>query len=72
MNHVSKPVINVANCSRSISISSSGFVRQPVCFDKSVHEHISSSVAINLFFLLMLVKHFVPWLHGKMNLMIYG
>ena len=36
--------VNVANCSRSFSTSSSGFVCQPVRFNKSVHKHISSSV----------------------------
>ena len=36
--------VNVADCTRSFSTSSSGFVCQPVRFNKSVHKHISSSV----------------------------
>ena len=44
MNYVSESVNNVVNCSRSFSTSSSGFVCQPVRFNKSVHKHISSSV----------------------------
>ena len=36
--------VNNVNCSRSIPTSSSGFVCQPVCFNKSVHKHISSNV----------------------------
>ena len=44
VNYVSESVNNVVNCSRSFSTSSSGFVRQPVRFNKSVHKHISSSV----------------------------
>ena len=46
MNYVSESVNNVVNCSRSFSTSSSGFVCQPVRFNKSVHKHISSS-AVN-------------------------
>ena len=42
---VSEPVNNVFNCSRSFSLSSSGFVCQPDRFNKSAHKHISSSVA---------------------------
>ena len=60
VNYVSEYVNNVVNCSRSFPTSSSGFVRQPVHFNKSVHNHISSSVLlINLLLLLMLVKHYV-------------
>ena len=60
VNYVSESVNNVVNCSRSFPTSSSGFVRQPVHFNKSVHNHISSSVLlINLLLLLMLVKHYV-------------
>ena len=44
MNYVSESVNNVVNCSRSFPTSSSGFVCQPVRFNKSVHKHISSSV----------------------------
>ena len=44
VNYVRKSVNNVANCSRSFPTSSSGFVCQPVRFNKSVHKHISSSV----------------------------
>ena len=44
VNYVSESVNNVVNCSRSFSTSSSGFVCQPVRFNKSVHKHISSSV----------------------------
>ena len=44
VNYFSELVNNVVNCSRSFSISSSGFVCQPVRFNKSVHKHISSSV----------------------------
>ena len=44
MNYVFEPLNNVANCSRSTSTSSSGFVCQPVRFNKSVHKHKSSSV----------------------------
>ena len=44
MNYVSESVNNVVNCSRSFPTSSSGFLRQPVRFNKSVHKHISSSV----------------------------
>ena len=44
MNYVSGSVNNVVNCSRSISTSFSGFVCQPVHFNKSVHKHIISSV----------------------------
>ena len=58
-NYVSEPVNNVVYCSRSTSMSSGGFVRQPVCFNKSVHKHLSSSVVNNLFHLLILAKHFV-------------
>ena len=43
VNYVSESV-NVVNCSRSFPTSSSGFVCQPVRFNKSVHKHISSSV----------------------------
>ena len=43
VNYVSESV-NVVNCSLSFPTSSSGFVRQPVHFNKSVHKHISSSV----------------------------
>ena len=45
MNYVSEPVNSVVNCSCSFSTSSSVFVCQPVCFNKSFHKHISSSVA---------------------------
>ena len=44
VNYVIESVNSVANCSRSFSTSSSGFVCQPVRFNKSVHKHISSSV----------------------------
>ena len=44
MNYVSEPVKRVVNCSRSTSTSSSGFVCQPVRFNKSVHKHVSSWV----------------------------
>ena len=44
VNYVSESVNNVVNCSRSFPTSSSGFLRQPVRFNKSVHKHISSSV----------------------------
>ena len=44
VNYVSEPANNVANCSGSFSTSSSGFVCQPVCFNKFVHKQISSSV----------------------------
>ena len=44
MNYVSECVNNVVNCSRSFPTSSSGFVRQPVRFNNSVHKHISPSV----------------------------
>ena len=44
MNYVSESVNNVVTCSHSFSTSSSGFVCQPFCFNKSVHKHISSSV----------------------------
>ena len=44
MNYVSESVNNVVNCSRSFPSSSSGFLRQPVRFNKSVHKQISSSV----------------------------
>ena len=44
VNYVSESVNNVVNCSRSFPSSSSGFLRQPVRFNKSVHKHISSSV----------------------------
>ena len=44
VNYVSKSVNNVVNPSRSFPTSSSGFVCQPVCFNKSVHKHISPSV----------------------------
>ena len=43
MNYASESV-NVVNCSCSFSTSSSGFVCQPVHFNKSVHKHINSSV----------------------------
>ena len=43
VNYVSESVSNV-NCSRSFPSSSSGFLRQPVGFNKSVHKQISSSV----------------------------
>ena len=56
VNHVSKSVNKVVNCSRSFSSSSSAFVCQTFRFNRSVHKHISSSV-INLL-LLMLVKHY--------------
>ena len=46
VNYVSESVNNVVNCSRSFPTSSSGFVCQPVRFNKSVHKHISSS-AVN-------------------------
>ena len=38
-NYVSKLSSNVVNCYRSFSTSSSGFVCQSVCFNKSVHKH---------------------------------
>ena len=38
VNYVSKSVNNVVNCSRSFSTSSSGFICQPVRFNKSVHK----------------------------------
>ena len=44
VNYVSESVNNVVSCSRSFPTSSSGFVCQPGCFNKSVHKHISSSV----------------------------
>ena len=44
VNYVSESVNNVVNCSRSFPSSSSGFLRQPVRFNKSVHKQISSSV----------------------------
>ena len=44
MNYVSGSVNNVVNCSRSFSTSFSGFVCQPVHFNKSVHKHIISRV----------------------------
>ena len=47
VNYASEPVNNVANCSHSTSISSSGFVWQPVDFNKSVHKHVSSGVVKN-------------------------
>ena len=45
VNYVSESV-NVVHCSRSFPRSSSGFVRQLVRFNKSVHKHITSSVVI--------------------------
>ena len=44
VNYVSESVNNVVKCSRFTSRSPSGFLCQPVCFNKSVHKHISSSV----------------------------
>ena len=44
VNYVGEPVNNIVNCSRFTSTISSGFVCQPVRFNKSVHKHISSSV----------------------------
>ena len=44
VNYVSESVNNVVNCSRSSPTSSSGFVCQHDCFNKSVHKLISSSV----------------------------
>ena len=44
VNYVSESVINVVNCSHSFPSSSSGFLRQPVRFNKSIHKQISSSV----------------------------
>ena len=44
VNYVRESVDNVVNCSRSFPSSSSGFVCQPDCFNKSVHKHIRSSV----------------------------
>ena len=44
VNYVSESVNNFVNCCRSFSASSSVFVCQPVCFNKSIHKHISSSV----------------------------
>ena len=41
VNYVIQSVNNVVNCSRSFPSSSSGFVRQPVRFNKSVHKQIS-------------------------------
>ena len=46
MTYVSQLVNNVVTCAQFISISCSGFVCQSVCFNKSVHKHISSSVVI--------------------------
>ena len=44
MNYVSQSVNNVVNCSCFFPTSSSGFVCQPVPFNRSVHTHKSSSV----------------------------
>ena len=44
VNYVSESVNDVVNCCCSFSTSSSGFVCQPVRFDKSVHKHISSII----------------------------
>ena len=44
VNYVSQSFNNVVNCSCSFPTSSSGFVCQPVRFNKSVHKHISSIV----------------------------
>ena len=44
VNYVSESVNNIVNCSRSFPSSSSGFLFQPVRFNKSVHKHISSSI----------------------------
>ena len=43
VNFVSESV-NAVNCSRLFPTSSSGFLRQPVRFNKSAHKHISSTV----------------------------
>ena len=45
MNYVGESVNNtIVNCSCFFTTSSSGFVCQPVHFNKSIHKHISSSV----------------------------
>ena len=44
VNYVSESFNNVVNCSCSFPTRSSGFVCQPVHFNKSVHKHISWSV----------------------------
>ena len=44
MNYVSESVNDVFNCCWSFSTSSSGFVCQPVRFNRSVHKHISSII----------------------------
>ena len=44
MNYVSESVNDVFNCCCSFSTSSSGFVCQPVRFNRSVHKHISSII----------------------------
>ena len=48
VNYVSEHVNNAVNYSRSTLTSSSGFVCQPVCFNKSIHKHISLSVVNKL------------------------
>ena len=44
MNYVSESVDNFVNCSHYFSTNSSGFICQPVRFNKSVHKHVSSSI----------------------------
>ena len=48
VNYVSEHANNAVNYSRSTLTSSCGFVCQPVCFNKSVHKHISLSVVNKL------------------------
>ena len=44
VNYVCESVDNGVNCSHYFSTSSSGFVCQPVRFNKSIHKHVSSSI----------------------------
>ena len=73
VNYVSEPINNVVNCSRSTSMSSSIFIRQPVRFNKFVHKHVSSNFVNKLIPSVNVSETFCTMFKNvKTDLMIYG